>query len=324
MTSVADDLRELVHRMERARNKGTKTYMPAALLAVIDLAEQGKVREGVVQVADYKPAFQRLMLEVWPTQEDRWFRPMLHFKRHELWTPLLGGTPVAYEKNRFSSLDERGASKIADALRVVPLLDRALLEPSLRDLLRRKVYRVLEKDGDPRSTRLADVHAHRDTQRGDPELLRELQVWEHRHEDREAFEDLRRRQLANLVVRSGQAEFRRSLLRAYDGRCAMSDADAERALEAAHIIPFRGEHSNSTKNGLLLRGDLHTLFDDGMLTVSPAPGYTIEVHASILHTVYRRFRAAPLRLPARAEDRPDPEALDWHRRKAPPPEPSAS
>jgi hypothetical protein len=61
--------------------------------------------------------------------------------------------------------------------------------------------------------------------------------------------DSRQRVLAQIVRRRGQQEFRERLLAAYDGRCAITGCDAVEALEAAHIVPYRGVDTNSVQNG---------------------------------------------------------------------------
>lgn len=81
--------------------------------------------------------------------------------------------------------------------------------------------------------------------------------------------DARKRIRRDVVARQGQGQFRDALIRAYDGRCAVTGCDELYALEAAHIRPYRGEHTNITANGLLLRADIHTLFDLGLLAVNP-------------------------------------------------------
>lgn len=72
-----------------------------------------------------------------------------------------------------------------------------------------------------------------------------------------------------IPTRRGQQRFRHALLDAYDGRCAISGCAVGAVLEAAHISPYRGAHTNDVRNGLLLRSDLHTLFDLHLLTVLP-------------------------------------------------------
>lgn len=79
--------------------------------------------------------------------------------------------------------------------------------------------------------------------------------------------DLRARVEATIVMRRGQPRFRRMLFDAYQGRCAITGTAIEGLLEAAHISPYRGDHTDRVDNGLLLRADIHTLFDLHLLTV---------------------------------------------------------
>lgn len=76
--------------------------------------------------------------------------------------------------------------------------------------------------------------------------------------------DARERQIAEVVRRRGQARFRAALIKAYDGKCAITGCDAVEALEAAHISPHRGIHTDHVQNGLLLRADIHSLLDLGV------------------------------------------------------------
>lgn len=75
--------------------------------------------------------------------------------------------------------------------------------------------------------------------------------------------------LQSVKLRRGQAAFRASLLAHFDGRCVVSGCEVEEILEAAHINPHRGTKDNHLENGLLLRADLHTLFDLSLLTIDP-------------------------------------------------------
>jgi ribosomal protein L37AE/L43A len=124
--------------------------------------------------------------------------------------------------------------------------------------------------------------------------------------------DARLRQLRAIAVRQGQVEFRQRLLDAYDRRCAITGCDAEDALEAAHIIPYQGAHTNDVRNGLLLRADLHTLFDRLLLTIDP--GSMRVVLAPVLRpTSYGELEGRTIRLPAQRALRPSSVALARHR-----------
>lgn len=73
-----------------------------------------------------------------------------------------------------------------------------------------------------------------------------------------------------LPTRLGQGAFRARVLDIYDRRCAVTLEKTVPVLEAAHIRPYSdgGKHENA--NGLLLRSDIHRLFDEGYVTVTPS------------------------------------------------------
>lgn len=102
------------------------------------------------------------------------------------------------------------------------------------------------------------------------------------------IEDARKRAERSIVLRRGQSEFRRSLLEAYKGHCAITGCDAKQALEAAHIIPYSDDNTNHPSNGLLLRADVHTLFDLHLITVDPETMKVI-VAPSLYSTYYSKF-----------------------------------
>lgn len=94
------------------------------------------------------------------------------------------------------------------------------------------------------------------------------------------LEDARKKIEASIVCRQGQSDFRNMLLKIYDNHCAMSGCNAEKALEGAHIVPYRGQHTNHPSNGIFLRADLHTLFDLGLLSINPDT-YKIECSSEL-------------------------------------------
>lgn len=127
----------------------------------------------------------------------------------------------------------------------------------------------------------------------------------------EHISDTRTRLVTSIVYRRGQELFRRILLKAYEGRCAFSGYDAADALEAAHILAYMGKESNHVSNGLLLRADLHTLFDLGLIAVQPET-MTIAVSETLRRTNYARFNGKQLRLPLKREQHPNEAALALH------------
>jgi putative restriction endonuclease len=127
--------------------------------------------------------------------------------------------------------------------------------------------------------------------------------------------DGREKTLASIVRRRGQPAFRHALVEAYAGRCAISGSSLADVLEAAHIVPYNGPRTNHTCNGLLLRSDLHTLFDLGRLAIE-TKGYTVILAPELAGSDYARFAGKQLALPVKASKRPSKEALDQHRRAA--------
>jgi HNH endonuclease len=83
-----------------------------------------------------------------------------------------------------------------------------------------------------------------------------------------------------IKKRRGQPQFREALLSRYARRCLITGCRILDVLEAAHIDPYRGEDTNHAANGLLLRADIHTLFDLDLLGIEPNR-LRVEVHPDI-------------------------------------------
>jgi hypothetical protein len=122
-------------------------------------------------------------------------------------------------------------------------------------------------------------------------------------------EDARRRVLATIAIRQGQGSFRERLLVAYQSTCAVTGCDAVQALEAAHIVPYFGPQANPVMNGLLLRADIHTLFDLGLIAVSPSD-YRVLISSTLMDGCYASLADQIIRLPADPKERPSKQALE--------------
>ena len=115
--------------------------------------------------------------------------------------------------------------------------------------------------------------------------------------------------------RLGQGAFRVSVTEAYKRACAITQEHSLPALEAAHIRPFAKEGPHEVRNGLLLRADLHRLFEQGYLTVTP--DYTLEVSDRLRHDYHNGRSYYPLRgtrisMPGLEAERPTRALLAWH------------
>jgi hypothetical protein len=124
-------------------------------------------------------------------------------------------------------------------------------------------------------------------------------------------EDAREKVRALIARRRGQKKFRNQLIKAYAGACAVTGCKDLSVLEAAHIMPYRGAQTDHVQNGLLLRADIHTLFDLGLLAVEP-DGLAVHVSPTLRDAVYRHLHGKALVVPTSAIDRPSRQALESH------------
>ena len=102
------------------------------------------------------------------------------------------------------------------------------------------------------------------------------------------IKNARKRISKMLAQRRGQPAFRNALLDAYDRKCAITGCEVVEVLEAAHIYPYRGSDTNKVVNGLLLRADVHTLFDSGLIAVD-VKNMTVLVDKSLEGSEYWTF-----------------------------------
>ncbi len=120
---------------------------------------------------------------------------------------------------------------------------------------------------------------------------------------------------ALIRPRLGQGAFRVLVTDIYDRRCAVTRERTLPALEAAHIRPYSEGGAHEARNGLLLRRDIHSLFDSGYVTVTP--GHRFEVSGRIKEEFengrdYYALHGRSISVPAPAEQQPDPRVLSWH------------
>lgn len=109
-------------------------------------------------------------------------------------------------------------------------------------------------------------------------------------------EDARERILREVVQRRGQNLFRMELLKLHSGRCVVTGCTTTDVLEAAHIRPYNGDHTNVVTNGLLLRSDIHTLFDLNLLGINP-DSLAINLSSRLKGEDYEHLRERKLMLP---------------------------
>ena len=105
------------------------------------------------------------------------------------------------------------------------------------------------------------------------------------------------------------------MLDAYGRACAVSGEHSLPVLDAAHIRPYAQGGANEVRNGLLLRSDIHRLYDLGYVTVTP--DHRFEVSDALREDFdnghsYYGYRGRELVLPRAVAQQPDRELLAWH------------
>jgi putative restriction endonuclease len=112
-----------------------------------------------------------------------------------------------------------------------------------------------------------------------------------------------------------QGAFRVLVTDVYRRRCAVTQERTLPALEAAHIRPYGDGGVHEARNGLLLRRDIHSLFDAGYVTVTP------DLRFEVSHRIREEFEngrhyyalhGQPISAPQEDRQRPDPISLSWH------------
>jgi putative restriction endonuclease len=117
------------------------------------------------------------------------------------------------------------------------------------------------------------------------------------------------------LPRLGQGSFRIMVTDAYGRRCAVTNERTLPALDAAHIKPYSESGKHIVSNGILMRRDLHALFDKGYVTVSPS--MKVEVSRRIKEEFengrdYYRLQGSTIHLPADTANHPSRDYLEWH------------
>lgn len=110
-----------------------------------------------------------------------------------------------------------------------------------------------------------------------------------------------------IANRRGLSTFREILLKAYNEKCAITGTSVTSILEAAHILPYQGEKTNHISNGLLLRSDIHTLFDLGLISIDGS--YNVVISQSLADTEYSSYNGKKILLPKSIFEYPSREAL---------------
>ncbi|MCU0606421.1 MAG: HNH endonuclease, partial [Candidatus Edwardsbacteria bacterium] len=118
-----------------------------------------------------------------------------------------------------------------------------------------------------------------------------------------------------IMPRKGQGLFSIEVRDAYNGACAITHEHSMPVLEAAHIKPYAQGGEHEVRNGVLLRRDIHSLYDRGYVTITP--DYVFRVGKCLNDEfkngkVYYSMDGAKIHLPKDSMQMPGKELLDWH------------
>lgn len=110
----------------------------------------------------------------------------------------------------------------------------------------------------------------------------------------EALNDKERKEITRqLRSRNGQAQLKKNLLRLYKGKCCISGTSIKDILHACHIVPHATSGNNRSTNALLLRSDIHDLFDSNLIGINPLNS-TVSVNKSLRYTEYFKYNGVDL------------------------------
>ena len=118
-----------------------------------------------------------------------------------------------------------------------------------------------------------------------------------------------------VTPRLGQGAFRISVTDAYNRTCAVSGGKVLPALDAAHIKPYGEGGGHEVSNGLLLRRDIHSVFDAGYVTIDRELKFVVSDRVKTDFNngnEYRRLHGTTVSVPALPKFRPNQNLLRWH------------
>ena len=91
----------------------------------------------------------------------------------------------------------------------------------------------------------------------------------------------------------------------------ITNCDVVQVLQAAHIVPYNGTKTNDIKNGILLRADIHDLYDMFFISINPK-NYQISISTHLMNSYLKDLNMKQFNLPNKAQEYPDKKVLEWH------------
>lgn len=122
-----------------------------------------------------------------------------------------------------------------------------------------------------------------------------------------------KKDIIEIKKRKSATQFRKMISNIYEGKCAITDENTYEVLDACHIQDYKNDESNHSQNGILLRTDLHALFDKGLLMIDD--NFMVTISDKVKSEYYRQFNGLRIKLPKKIENYPSIEALHDHNKR---------
>ena len=304
-------LNSLQEYLERIRNLGRypgAPYKPFLLLSVIELIEQGDIRENRIPLSYSLIDTFHKYTTLTPDWSSSIHNPFFHLKTDGFWHlhPEALNNRSAHTTPTLRQLLNTAASASFD--------DQLFLfftHPQHRETIRQTIIDTYF----PHLRQTLETHIAETQQIG---AYRQLLI-QHVEEHPFSYQITETPIVQENLTRS--AAFRREIMRMYNYTCAVCQlriltASGESVTEAAHIIPFSVSQNDDVRNGISLCKLHHWAFDKGLISVSE--NYRVMIARLIesegpVESMLSVFRNSAVLLPEHDQLYPSQNALDWHR-----------
>ena len=297
-------------RVDRAH--GVAPNKPLLLLAIIELIEQGHIRENKISPS---PSLVEVFMKYWVKVSERkpnLALPFFHLKSEGFWSLHAN---VGYETALKVTTQIKTVSRLREIVAYANFDDEFFLlltnthdREVIRQTLIDTYFADYKADIESLITKGQQIDAYRQA------LLRQVK------QTFSSLQPLTPTEEDNPIRTAG---FRQAIMRIYDYTCAVCQLyvltlDGESITEAAHIIPFKVSGNNDVRNGISLCQLHHWSFDEGLISVDR--NYKVIVSDFMLERgpsewLLTTLRGKSILLPEHDELYPAQEAFAWHREK---------
>lgn len=295
-------------RVDRAH--GTAPNKPVLLLAILELMEQGQIRENIIPPS---PSLFEIFMKYWSIVTDRrpnLALPFFHLKSEGFW-------------HHHPNTGYEIALRVTTQIKTVSRLREIVAYASFDD----ELFLLLTNTHDREVIRQTIIDTYFTDFKADIESLiaEEQKIDEYRQtllqQVKQTFSSLQPLTLTEADNPIRTAGFRQAIMRIYDYTCVVCQLyvltlDGESVTEAAHIIPFNISGNNDVRNGISLCQLHHWSFDKGLISMDR--NYRVIVSNLMLERgptewLLTKLRGRLVRLPDDECLYPAHEALAWHR-----------